>query len=241
VTARPWLTLWLLRKAVRMFAWLALFALAAAIWPVTLVAITGYGTAWLRGWPPVRLRRAASWSLPMTVVWLVGVAVHGGGWQANALAPVRDWQRVFSGAGAAREFLLLSPVAVPAGLLLAAGLWAWRIYAISTGIGGRMASAPISFDARQWRRQVRTAKARTAAPGAGPGRADPGRRDNPGDRAPLAAGVHRAVHGVRAAHGDRRLDGIREDEPDDPAVGRMVQRRARRLSQRRAAAAARGA
>ena len=175
MTARPWLTLWLLRKAVRMFGWLALFALAAAIWPVTLVAITGYGTAWLRGWPPVRLRRAASWSLPMTVVWLVGVAVHGGGWQANALAPVRDWQRVFSGAGAAREFLLLSPVAVPAGLLLAAGLWAWRIYAISTGIGGRMASAPISFDARQWRRQVRTAKARTAAPGAVPLRGRGGR------------------------------------------------------------------
>src|ERR1700689_2425158 len=64
VTARPWLTLWLLRKAVRMFGGLALFALAAAGWPVTLVAITGYGTAWLRGWPPVRLRRAAAWSLP---------------------------------------------------------------------------------------------------------------------------------------------------------------------------------
>ena len=44
----------------------------------------------------------------------------------------------------------------------------WRIYALTTGIGGWLASAPITFDARQWRRRVRAAKGRTAAPGAVP-------------------------------------------------------------------------
>ena len=62
-------------------------------------------------------------------------------------------------------FVLVSPVAVPAGLALAAGLWSWRNYAISAGIGGRIASAPVTFDNRQWRRQVSAAIGRTAAPG----------------------------------------------------------------------------
>ena len=67
-----------------------------------------------------------------------------------------------------RTFVLLAPFAVPAGLALAALAWAWRIYAITTGLGGIMASAPITFDARQWKRQVRTARGLTAAPGTVP-------------------------------------------------------------------------
>ena len=47
-------------------------------------------------------------------------------------------------------------------------LWAWRIYAITTGLGGITASAPIIFDARQWNRQARTAAGLTKAPGAVP-------------------------------------------------------------------------
>ena len=71
-------------------------------------------------------------------------------------------------AGLARTFALLAPAAVPAGLALAGLFWAWRIYAITTGLGGIRASAPITFDARQWKRQVRTAKGLTRAPGAVP-------------------------------------------------------------------------
>jgi hypothetical protein len=41
-----------------------------------------------------------------------------------------------------------------AGVALAAGLWAWRRYAIMAGIAGRMASAPVTFDARQWNREA---------------------------------------------------------------------------------------
>ena len=53
--------------------------------------------------------------------------------------------------------LLVAPVAVPAGLAIGGLLWAWRIYAITTGLAGITASAPIEFDTRQWRRQVRAA------------------------------------------------------------------------------------
>ena len=67
-----------------------------------------------------------------------------------------------------RAGLLVAPVAVPAGLAIAAALWAWRIYAITTGLAGQTASAPITFDARQWRRQVRAARGRAAAPGTVP-------------------------------------------------------------------------
>ena len=59
-------------------------------------------------------------------------------------------------------------MAVPAGLAIAGLLWAWRIYAITTGLAGLTASAPIEFDTRQWRRQVRAARGRAAAPGTVP-------------------------------------------------------------------------
>ena len=115
-------------------------------------------------------------------------------------------------AGAGPAFLLLAPAAVPAGLALAAVLWAWRIYAITTGIGGRMASAPVTFDARQWRRQVRAAQGRTAAPGNVPLLARGGRIPVGGTiravGAPLAAGLHPPRHRVRPAHGDHRLDRV---------------------------------
>jgi len=65
-------------------------------------------------------------------------------------------------------FVLTAPVAVPAGLFAAAGLWAWRIYAMENGLAGKTATAPVGFDARQWRRASRAARARVAAPGTFP-------------------------------------------------------------------------
>ena len=170
--------LWLLRQAVKAAGWLLLAALAVAAWPLALVTAAGYAAAWLRGWPPARLRRAAAASLPMTAVWLAAEALKQRGWPAVALAPVRDWDRGWhhlTSTGVARTFLLLAPVTIPAGLTLAALMWAWRIYALTTGIGGLLASAPITFDARQWKRQVRAAKGRTAAPGSVPLLASGGR------------------------------------------------------------------
>ena len=164
------MSLWLLRKAVKLTGRLLLAAAALAAWPVTLVAGTGYVAAWLRGWPPVRLGRAAALALPMTAVWLAAEARQRA-WPAIARDPVRDWAHGWqhlTGIGEVRAFLQVAPVTIPAGLGLAALAWAWRIYALTTGIGGWTASAPITFDARQWKRQVRTAKGRTAAPGSVP-------------------------------------------------------------------------
>jgi hypothetical protein len=164
-------SLWLLRKAFKAAGWLTAFAVVIAAWPLTLVIAAGYLAAWWRARPPAWLRRAAAWSLVMPPVWLAFAAVHPDQLQAAALGPVRAWQHGWpypTVLGAAREFLMFAPVTVPAGLGLAAGVWAWRNYAITTGLHGRTASAPITFDRRQWTRQVRTAQALTDAPGAVP-------------------------------------------------------------------------
>ena len=162
--------LWLLRRAAKVTGWLLLVAAAAATWPVTVVAATGYTAACLRGWPAVRLYRTAAWALIVTTIWLGVLEVRTPGWVA-ARTPGRTWAHGWdrlAAADLARVFALLAPVALPAGLALGGLVWAWRNYAISAGIGGWMASAPITFDVRQWKRQVRTAKGLTEAPGAVP-------------------------------------------------------------------------
>ena len=163
--------LWLIRKTVKAFGWLLVAAVAVAAWPLTLVAALGYLAAWLRGWPPSRLWYAAAWSLPITVVYAIGEALRLRSWQAVALAPVNDWGhawRLLTAHDMFRAGLLVAPVAVPAGLAIGGVGWAWRIYAITTGLSGRTPAASVVFDARQWRRQARAARARAAAPGAVP-------------------------------------------------------------------------
>jgi Helicase HerA, central domain len=174
VTVWAWLkltaALWLLRKAVRLAWWLLLAVAAVAAWPVTVVTLAGYTAAWLRGWPPVRLYRAAAWSLPVTAAWLVYLEIQVPGFLA-ARDPGRTWAGGWGSLTTARladVFAALAPAVLPAGLALAGLVWAWRNYAITAGLGGKMASAPITFDARQWTRQVRTAQGLTHAPGAVP-------------------------------------------------------------------------
>jgi len=163
--------LWLLRKAVRLAKWVLLGVLVLAAWPVTVVAVAGYAATWLRGWPPVRLRRVALAFLSFTGIWLVLDAVRLHGWQAIGPGLVSDWEdgwRPLTVHGLIQAFLLVSLVAIPAGLVLASLAWGWRMYAMSSGIGGWLASAPITFDARLWKRQARTAKGRAEAPGSVP-------------------------------------------------------------------------
>ena len=137
---------WLLRMTGRLLLFAAVAALLVAAAPVTLVAAVALAGAWLRGWPPARLRRAAAWALPMTAVYLAGRAVQARTWQALTLAPVRDylagWHAVAAGQ-VVTAFVLAAPVAVPAGLAAASGLWAWRIYALDTGLSGKTATAPL--------------------------------------------------------------------------------------------------
>jgi hypothetical protein len=160
--------LWLLRKLFRLTRTLLAALVLAAAWPVTLVAAAGWLSAWLRGWPPTRLYRAAVRSLPMTAVYLVAVALHARGWRAVALAPVADWARASQLAWhgrVAQAVLVTVPWAVPAGLAAGGAAWAWRTWAVHSGLAGRTAFAAAAFDARQWHRQARTARGALASPG----------------------------------------------------------------------------
>ena len=174
MTVTSWLrltvSLWLLRWAVKVAGFVLLLAVAFTLWPVTLVMVAGYVAAWWRGWPPARLGRAAAGSVALTAVYAVADVLRQHGRRAAALAPFRAWEHGWhrSALPMIRAFLEVAPVAIPAGLATAAGLWAWRSYAVSAGIGGWRASAPVTFDNRQWKRQVRTAKGLTDAPGAVP-------------------------------------------------------------------------
>ena len=174
MTVWSWLrltiALWLLRKTLKITAWLLLAVIVIAAWPVTLTAAAGYLAAWLRGWPAVRLYRTAAWALVAAAAWLAALEVRVPGWAA-ARVPGRAWTGSWHHLAfvpVARAFAQVAPAAVPAGLGLGGLLWAWRIYAIDAGLAGITASAPMLFDARQWRRQVRTARGVTAAPGAVP-------------------------------------------------------------------------
>ena len=200
MTVWSWLrftvTLWLLRKAFKLTGWLLLALLALVLWPLTIVTIVSYTAAWLRGWPPARLRRVAAGSLLVPAVYAVVMLARQHDQPSAALAPARAYPAAWhhlATLDAARTFATLAPAAVPAGLLLAAGLWAWRNYAIMAGIGGRMASAPVTFDTRQWNRQAAAAEGRSQSPrlrpAAGPGREDPGRRHHPRHRLQVEARV----------------------------------------------------
>jgi hypothetical protein len=174
MTVWAWLKLtaclWLIRKAFKLTWWLLLAVAAVAAWPVTVVTAAGYITAWLRGWPPVRLYRAAAWSLPVTAAWLITLEIQVP-WFLAARDPRRTWAGGWDHLTTARlggVFAALAPAVLPAGLALAGLVWAWRNYALTAGLGGKMASAPITFDARQWGRQARTAQGLTRAPGAVP-------------------------------------------------------------------------
>jgi len=148
------------RRAVPSFAAIAVaVVLAVALAPVTLVAAIGVAVSWWRGWQPARLYHAAAWCLPMFAVWLAGVVLTS----RIALAQHAVWRAVQSGDYLAAAVLAL-PVAAPAGLL--AGGWAWslRLRTMAARAGGRSPAATISFDHRQWRHQVRTARARIAGP-----------------------------------------------------------------------------
>jgi hypothetical protein len=148
---------------------IALLIVAAA--PVSLVAALAVTLAWLGGWPPRRLYRAALACLPMVAVWLVAVAIAGRSVPHAAAAPYRAWLAAWhqlAAGSAALAATTIAPVAIPLGLAVGGLIWSRRIYAMETGTGGIFPTSPAAFQARQWRRQVRTARARIAAPGSVP-------------------------------------------------------------------------
>jgi hypothetical protein len=170
-----------LRGAIRLAARVLRFALAAAVLvaaaPVSLVAGYCAALAWLLGWPPRRLYTGALWCLPMVAVWLGATAVRAarahspGVLYAVVTAPYHAWLSMWhSGAAGsvAAAAVTIAPAAIPLGLLAGGLAWSYRIYAMQTGTGGLSPSSPVVFELRQWRRQVRGARTRIAAPGSVP-------------------------------------------------------------------------
>ena len=92
-------------------------------------------------------------------------------WLRVAAAPYRawlaSWQLAAHGHLAAAA-VAAAPPAVPLGVLAGGLAWQYRLFRMRTGAGGLTPAAPATFDSRLWRRQVRTAKALLAAPGALP-------------------------------------------------------------------------
>ncbi|HYA51760.1 MAG TPA: hypothetical protein VEG33_11365 [Streptosporangiaceae bacterium] len=146
-------------------------ALVVAAAPVSLVAAAAVTVAWAAGWPARRLCQAALWCLPMVAVWVAATVADAQSWWQVAAAPYRAWLAMWHLAAAGsvlRAAVTIAPVAVPLGLLVGALAWSRRILAMQTGTGGLTPRAPAAFDRRQWRHQVRSARARIAAPGAVP-------------------------------------------------------------------------
>ncbi len=159
------------RLLARLIAVAAGAALVVAAAPVSLVAAYAVAHAWIAGWPPRRLYRAARWCLPMVAVWAALTASAARSWWQLAAAPYLAWLAMWhlAAAGAVGPAALtIAPVAIPLGLAVGALAWSRRIYAMQTGTGGLSPSAPAAFDRRQWQHQVRSARARIAAPGAVP-------------------------------------------------------------------------
>ena len=160
--------LWLLKQAYRLLRTLAIAAILAALWPVTLAAVAAATAAWSLGWPPARLYRAAARSSPVVGVWLVAAALRCRAWRALALALVNEWQEATGLLAHGRVLpavLLTAPLGVPVGLAAGGLWWARRTAAVAAGAAGRHAYAPAAFDQRQWRRQARAARGLLAAPG----------------------------------------------------------------------------
>ncbi len=160
----------ILRVAVRLLGWLALAAIAVAATPVTLVGAGAFGAAWLRGWQPRRLLVAVAWCGPMVAAWLAWTA-HAADWQAAAAAPYHAWLffwRLARAGDLPRAAVTVAPAAIPIGLAAGGAAWAYRSGSLAAGAGGLSPGASVAFDQRQWRHQVRSARARIAAPGSLP-------------------------------------------------------------------------
>ena len=158
-------------------AWLA----AVAAWPARAAGSAAAGAAArAAGIAGTAVRAAGAAGVAGTGTGsraaLPGVALPAGVgpgplWLRVAAAPYRawlaSWQLAAHGHLAAAA-VAAAPPAVPLGVLAGGLAWQYRLFRMRTGAGGLTPAAPATFDSRLWRRQVRTAKALLAAPGALP-------------------------------------------------------------------------
>jgi hypothetical protein len=95
----------------------------------------------------------------------------GAVWFRLVAAPYRAWAgmwELISHGQVAAALVAVAPVAVPAGIAVGGLGWAYRRFRMRTGVAGLTPAAPAAFDERQWRHQVRSARAAIAARGALP-------------------------------------------------------------------------
>jgi hypothetical protein len=167
---RRWLALLLAQAIIKLAARLCLavilLGLAVAAAPATVLAAGAVGVAWARGWPPSRLFAAAAWCAPMVATWLIADGLSRGP-AAPDQAWLAFWQLISAGS-VLRAAVIIGPAAIPVGLAAAGLLWSYRIRSLQTGAGGLSPGSAVAFDQRQWRHQVRSARARISAPGSMP-------------------------------------------------------------------------
>ncbi|HVT71016.1 MAG TPA: hypothetical protein VHF26_24935, partial [Trebonia sp.] len=92
-------------------------------------------------------------------------------WLRLADAPYRAWAAMWELAGhghLAAAAVAAAPPALPLGIMAGGAGWAYRRFRMRSGAGGFTPEAPGAFDRRQWRHQVRAARALIAAPGSLP-------------------------------------------------------------------------
>ena len=95
----------------------------------------------------------------------------GAAWFRLVAAPFRVWAGMWQLVGhgqAAGAVVAVAPLAVPLGIAVGGVAWAYRLFRMRSGAGGLTPAAPAAFDQRQWRHQVRSARALIAAPGSLP-------------------------------------------------------------------------
>lgn len=161
-------------RAAQAITTLTAAAALCALWPLGITATAAYTTAWLAGMHPARLARAALSSLPMTAAYAIAATLQGQPWApghltAWATRPYDDWKRATLAlahpAALPAAYLAVAPLAIPAGLAIGAGLWAWRSHHMTHGLMGATALAPAQWDSRQWNRQAATARRDARQPG----------------------------------------------------------------------------
>ena len=174
---RGWTPQRLYRGAVRCLpmavAWLA----AVVVWPARVIApaisggaaVTG-GGAGLRSGIGLRGGTGLGGGTGAGGAYPPGVG-PGAVWLRLAAAPFRAWTGMWQLVGhgqAGGAVVAVAPVAVPLGVAVGGIAWAYRLFRMRSGAGGLTPAAPAAFDQRQWRHQVRSARALIAAPGSLP-------------------------------------------------------------------------
>lgn len=166
--ATAWWRGWPPRRAYAAAAWclpmVAAWFAAAALWPVP--ASTGLVSTGTASTGPVSTGPVSTGPAG----WPAGLG-PGALWTRVAALPGRSWldmwQLAAHGHVLAAAIAVAAP-AIPLGFLAGGRAWAIRMTRMATGSGGRSPASPATFDERLWRRQVRAARARTAAPGSVP-------------------------------------------------------------------------